>query len=378
LYDTLKVFCSVIAARFHQKQQASDSSRAGGVFQRGRAQMNESFSQGPGAGNERGQGDNGQWTRYDEGAEREGRAQEATDTSQEEYAYGLDTRNVWDKAIAIGTALNHTELTVAHLIVAIALTPKAADPFNNSRLKKGSEPFNIEKALQASLNFLVKNVKSHTGEQTKTPFRSREIKDVFRRASEFVVERATQNRNVEISDALKVVIESEQANNFKHLLLSDSEPSTAKLLEAIERLSESIRLAGGCGAGILMPGLEDIRSALNRLVANFKEVASAAVSPREPSMSILDQIRAGTENDFVKLKEIVAAVEKSRAAIVASVASAVDRSDAALTTYGASLANANVEIAGLKALCSRVLILTAVLGVSTIALVGLVAYKTLS
>src|SRR5262245_37969339 len=127
--------------------------------------MNESFGQWPGAGNERGQNDKGQGARYDEGPEREGRAQETADSSQEEYAHGLDTRAVWEKAIAIGMALNHTELTVAHLIAAIALTPKAADPFNNSRLKKGSEPLNIEKALQASLNFLVKHVKSHTGEQ---------------------------------------------------------------------------------------------------------------------------------------------------------------------------------------------------------------------
>jgi len=350
--------------------------------------MSDSFSQWAGFGN--GQGDKGQGPRRDDGPDKEGptaqgRAQE-TDSDQPEYAHAADTSAVLDKAVAIAHALNHSELTIAHLIAAIALTPRAADPFNHGRLKRGAAPLNIERALQASLKFLLKHVKSHTGEQAKPPLRSREVKDVFYRASEFVVERAAQHRNIEISDALKVLVETELSESFRQLLLDDSGPTMSTLLETIEKLGESLKQTNFSAAGTLTFSIDAIRRALDNHVANFKDVVSAAAaipSPRygDPSAFASDQIRPATETDFVKLRDIVAAVDKVRVTSdlrLGTIIAALEKMDATLAAHSAALAKANAEIASLRTVCSIVLTITAVLALSTIAVIGLVGYKMLS
>ena len=320
-------------------------------------------------------------TSRDEGAER---------VDLPSYGYAPGTSTVIHKATSISVALNHAEITVAHLLAAIMLTPGAVDPFNEGRLNRALAPLNTEIALEAALKLLLQNIKSHTGEQTETPLRSRELNDLFRRAGKFVLERAPEHRELEVADILKVIAEVEPAEESRDLVMGRPMPSLGDVFQAVVKIDDSIKQMTFTGLGAVKFSIEELRRLLENHMREFKDVVSApqenrpalgSIFPRPDEPFGLELPRPTTENSVLKLRDVVAAVDKNRSATdmrLSVLASSMEK----LVSAATKLDTVQAEAASLQHACSRALALSrlsAIAAVSTlvaIAVTGLaVGYK---
>lgn len=306
------------------------------------------------------------------------------------YAYAPGTSAVIHKATSIAVALNHAEITVAHLIAAIMLTPGAVDPFNEGRLNRALAPLNTEIALEAALKLLLQNIKSHTGEQTETPLRSRELNDLFRRAAKFVLERAPEHRQIEVSDILRVIAEEEPAENFRHLITGKSVPSLGDLTEAVD----GIKQATFTGMTAVKFSAEELRRSLESHVKEFKDVvcvpeenrpAPSSVFPRPDGALGLELAGPPIQNTVLRLRDVVAAVDKNRSTTdmrLSALTSSVDKLGLVTASTATELGTMQAEAARLQHACFKALAFTrlfAIVAVSALvatAVIGLVAgYK---
>jgi hypothetical protein len=319
----------------------------------------------------------------DEGAER---------VDLPSYGYAPGTSAVIHKATSIAVSLNHAEITVAHLIAAIMLTPGAVDPFNEGRLNRALAPLNPEIALEGALRLLLQDIKCHTGEQTETPLRSRELNDLFRGAAKFVIERAPEHRELEVADILKVIAEVEPVKDY--LVEGKPVPSLGDLNEAVLKLDDSIKQMTFTGLGAVQFSVEEVRRSLENHAKEFKDVVSApeenrpvpgSMFPRPEEPFGIGPTRPTIENTVLKLRDIVAAVDKNRSATdtrLSALVSSVDKLGLVTASAATRFDTMQAEAASLQEACSKALALSRVFAIAAasalvaIAVIGLaVGYK---
>jgi hypothetical protein len=256
-----------------------------------------------------------------------------TSGRQEEYAYASDTLEVVEKARAIRAALDHPALTVAHLIAAITSVPSAADRFSMLRFRDEPSLLNSAHARQAALKYLLTYGGAESGEMVEL-FGPSALEKVISVATSSALKRAPEHRSVELGDILKVMTETELANKFRPLLLGEPMPSLGKVTETVERIDDSIRQLTENELGGMRLSMERTCQAVESHVKHFKEVVSAedenrpSQIPKFESLITTEVVRPTGESSGLKLRDIVAAVDKNRSATdlrLATLTSSVDK-----------------------------------------------------
>jgi hypothetical protein len=307
----------------------------------------------------------------------------------EGMAYASDARAVLRKANDIAVALNHTERKLAHVIAAIALREDAARRFNKVQLSNG-ERLSSEHALKACLEFF----QSHAGLPEKESRRevplSIDVDNVITSAKKAASLRAPEHRNVEINDILAAMADAEDSE-LRRLLLGRPLPSLSKLIEVATKIDDDVKQMTIIDLREIRVAIANLRTALESHAAEFQNMVSAAdeirgsigtVFQRPGDSVVLASASATPPATIVKLKKILEAVEKVAGAVDSGLR-AIEQKLMAVTAevkmLGVATASNTLQIENLRLICSRtlarttaVLAITALSGLATIGLIGLV------
>ncbi len=311
------------------------------------------------------------------------------DPDLEAIAYASDARAVLRKANDIAVALNHTERKLAHVIAAMALSEDAAGRFNKIRLSNG-EQLSSKQALQACLEFFQSHVGPPEREARRQVPLSIDVDSVIMSAKESAARRAPEHRRVEISDILMAMAGAEDSE-LRRLLLGKPLPSLSTLIEVATKIDDNVKHMIFIDLREIRVAIADLRAVLERHGAEFQNVVSAAdenrVSTGSPIQRVGDPITSvpTLPAKTVRLKDILDAVEKIGGGLDSRLL-ALEQKLAALLgkveTLGVATAGNMTQIEKLGLICSKILARTTVIlivaalsGLATIAIIGLIEYR---
>jgi hypothetical protein len=263
------------------------------------------------------------------------------------YNFTQDALAVMQKANAIAIALNHTERTMAHVIAGVALRPDAALRFNSCHINNGSThltssttPLNAELALQACLDFIKTDVKSHNEERIEDlPF-SRDACDILAQAEQLAFNRSSELQKIEVNDILEVLTKTELPTRLRRLVFAQSEPSLTELMQVLRSIDFSVE-----------ESKREAKNDADRLHARIDAHDAKVDVHRTELRELLLALRAGIDT---RLREMSSAVEK------VATATAVN----------------SAEIRELRAAHSRLLMVGATSLLATILLIGVVLFRS--